>query len=403
MRGLPQSTTRDRRLVLAAAFVRAAAVGMTGVLIATELARRGFVAAEIGSVVTAGLAGAAGAAAFVTVLADRLGRRRSLVLLAALAAAGGLAVAVADRPLVVAAAACMGMLNGMGRDRGAAVILDQAILPATTTSARRTTAFAWYNVMQDGGHALGGLLAAAPALLRDSGLPGNVAGTAAFGLYAALLAATAALYAGLSPACETAASPATVRLSAPSRRIVARISALMAVDSLAGGFLTAALLSYFFLERFSVSEATIGVLFFASRAANTASHLGAAWLASRIGLVNTMVFTHIPSSLLLATVTVAPSFAAAATLFLLREGLVEMDVPTRQSFVTAVVRPEERTAASGITHIVRLLGWAIAPACAGALMQHVSLAAPILIGAALKITYDLLLWVSFRRVRPPEE
>ena len=172
---------------------------------------------------------------------------------------------------------------------------------------------------------------------------------------------------------------------------------------MAGGFLTTALLSFFFYERFGVDLAAIGVLFFIARVANAFSHLGAAWLAKRIGLVNTMVFTHIPSSVLLLTVPFMPNFTTAAILFLLRESLVEMDVPTRQSYVMAVVRPEERTFASGVTHLVRLAGWAFAPAFAGMLMSGTSLAVPLYIGASMKIFYDLVLWRAFRSVRPPEE
>ena len=148
---------------------------------------------------------------------------------------------------------------------------------------------------------------------------------------------------------------------------------------------------------------TVGPLFFGARVANALSHLGAAWLAQRIGLVKTMVFTHIPSSLLLVTVAFAPSFPVAALLFLLREGFVEMDVPTRQSYVMAVVKPEERTRASGITGIVRLAAWAAAPTLAGFFMQGLSLMTPLVLGAAMKITYDLLLWRSFRGLKPPEE
>jgi predicted MFS family arabinose efflux permease len=192
-------------------------------------------------------------------------------------------------------------------------------------------------------------------------------------------------------------------VSAESRSVLTRISALFALDSLGGGFLTTALLAFFFHERFGVDEAAVGALFFGSRVLNALSHLGAAWLARRIGLVNTMVFTHIPSSLLLVTVPFAPSFAVAAGLFLLREGLVEMDVPTRQSYVMAVVRPAERTFASGLTHLVRLGAWAVAPAFAGLFMRGGSLATPLYVGAAMKVAYDLLLWLSFRRLRAPEE
>jgi predicted MFS family arabinose efflux permease len=136
---------------------------------------------------------------------------------------------------------------------------------------------------------------------------------------------------------------------------------------------------------------------------NAVSHWGAAWLARRLGLVATMVYTHIPSSLLLLTVPLAPTFPIAATLFLLREGLVEMDVPTRQSYVMAVVRPEERTFASGVTQLVRTGAWAVAPAFAGAMMEGVSMATPLVAGAAMKIVYDVLLWSAFRRLKPPEE
>jgi hypothetical protein len=212
---------------------------------------------------------------------------------------------------------------------------------------------------------------------------------------------TLLLYQAQGPALERDALPSRPLLTR-SRAILTRISALFAIDALGGGFLTAAMLSYFFFERFGASEAVIGRLFAAARVMNAGSHLAAAWLAGRIGLVNTMVFTHLPSSLLLMTVAVAPSFEVAAILFLLREGLVEMDVPTRQSYVLAVVEPEERTFASGITNLVRLGPWAIAPGVAG-LLAGSGLHLPLITGAAMKIVYDLLLWCAFRAVRPPEK
>jgi MFS family permease len=394
----------DRRLVLAAAFLRALATGMVGVLIGLFLARRGFDAAEIGLVVAAGLAGGAIAALAVTLFADRVGRRRTLVLVSVLGAAGGLGVVSGNELGVIVAAACVGMVNGMGRDRGAALIIDQVVLPATASDAERTRAFAWYNVVQDAGHALGGLAAGASALVhRVTGIDETAATRSMLVGYSGVLLVTALLYARLSPAVERAKAAPKSALSPETRRVLWRISSLFAFDSLAGGFLTAALLSLFFFERFGVSEGAVGLLFFGARVANAFSHLGAAWLARRIGLVNTMVFTHIPSSLLLVTVAFAPNFPVAALLFLLREGLVEMDVPTRQSYVMAVVRPEERTVASGVTHLVRLGAWAVAPAFAGLLMRGSSLAIPLYVGAAMKITYDILLFAAFRRHRPPEE
>jgi hypothetical protein len=292
----------------------------------------------------------------------------------------------------------------MGRDRGAALVLDQAILPATVPDSGRTRVFAIYNILQDAGHALGGLLAVVPALLVSATGSGELAALRlALGLYAVLFAATGALYGLLSPASEASPRQDRTRLSPRSRGVLAKVCALFAVDSLAGGFLTTSLLTYFFFARFGAGEVEVGTLFFASRILNALSHLAAAWLARRIGLVNTMVFTHIPSSLLLVTVGLAPNFPVAAALFLLREGLVEMDVPTRQSYVMAVVRPEERTFASGATHLVRLGGWAAAPGLAGMLMGGLSLAFPLYIGAAMKIGYDLLLFAAFRRLKPPEE
>jgi predicted MFS family arabinose efflux permease len=243
-----------------------------------------------------------------------------------------------------------------------------------------------------------------PALLQQAGVAtGTGAFRAAVLVYAVLTLLPAAAYLGLSSAIEAPPARRRERLSPASRSILWRISSLFMFDSFAGGFLTTALLSFFFHERFGVGIATIGPLFFAARVANALSHLAAAWLADRIGLVNTMVFTHIPSSLLLVTVAYAPSFPVAAALFVLREGLVEMDVPTRQSYVMAVVRPEERTVASGVTHLVRMAAWAVAPAFAGLLMEDVSLVVPLVVGAAMKVAYDLLLWRAFRNVRPPEE
>jgi len=395
---------RDRRVLYIAAFLRALATGMVGVLIGIYLARIGLDPARIGIVIGAGLTGAALAALVVTLLADRLGRRRMLVALSLLGGGGGAVLAAVSGTAVIAAAAFVGMLNGMGRDRGASLIIDQAILPDTTTEAGRTRAFAWYNVLQDAGHALGGLLAASPVLLREALGVGEVASfRLALGGYAVILAATSLVYARLSPEVERFGPPGPRRISPPSRRILWKISSLFAVDSLAGGFLTTALLAFFFYERFGVGEAAVGLLFFGARVANAGSHLGAAWLAKRIGLVNTMVFTHIPSSLLLLTVPFAPSFPVAAILFLLREGLVEMDVPTRQSYVMAVVEQEERKFASDVTHLVRLGSWAVAPAFAGLMMRGLVLGAPLFAGAGIKIAYDLLLWAAFRKHPPAEE
>lgn len=393
-----------RAILYGTAFLRAVSTSLVGVLLAVYLARLGLSPRVIGPIITAGLAGAVCAALAATFLADRVGRRRSLLALAALSALGLVAFVVSAHPLALGAAAFLGMLNGMGRDRGAALVIEQALLPATTSDAERTQTFARYTLLQDVGHAVGSLLAGLPALFHAWGSSANVAVDRGLLVGCAALAAFALLlYGRLGPAVEVQTRAARHALSPASRSVLVKITSLFAIDSLAGGFLTTALLSYFFFERFGASEGVIAALFFAARLLNAVSHLGAAWLARRIGLVNTMVFTHIPSSLLLVTVAFAPSFSVAAALFLVREGFVEMDVPTRQSYVMAVVRPEEHTFASGVTNLVRLAVWAVAPAFAGQMMTGSTLFLPLVIGALMKIVYDVLLYVAFRRVRPPEE
>ncbi|SRR6266581_320256 len=393
----------DRFFIYLAAFLRAVATGMVGIVLGLYFAHLAYTPEAMGAIVSAGLWGGALGALLVTLRGDAWGRRASLIALGLLSAGGAAyAVFVADGAAAVGAAAFVGMLNGQGRDRGALLVLEQSMLPATTDDAGRTRVFAWYNVLLDAGHGIGALLAGLPALLHEQAAVAE--GTALrgmLGIYVVLIIAGVLAYTRLTPATETAAPAA--RLTAASRTVLGRISLLFAIDSVAGGFLGAALLTYFFRLHFAASDGAIALLFFAARIMNALSHLGAAWLARRIGLVRTMVFTHVPSSLLLLTVPIAPSFAVAALLFLLREGLVEMDVPTRQSYVMAVVRPEERTVASGVTHLVRLAGWAAGPVLAGWMMQAVALGAPLIVGAAMKIAYDLLLYLSFRKLKPPEE
>jgi MFS family permease len=392
----------DRRALYSAVFLRALATGMMGVLLGVHLAKLRIGATSSGLIISAGLAGAAGAALLATFAGDRWGRKRFLFGLALVSSGGGVLFSLTLDPLFMAGAAFLGMVNGMGRDRGAALILEQAILPSTTSDQGRTRVFALYNILQDVGHALGGLLAGLPVALESLGWasePG--AFRMSILLYAGLMLAPVVAYAALKSGGDV--PPPKVIVTPESRRLLWKICPLFALDSLGGGFLTSALLAYFFYERFGVGEGTLGVLFFFARGANAVSHAGAAWLAKRIGLVNTMVFTHIPSSLLLMTVPFAPTFWVAALLFLLREGLVEMDVPTRQSYVMAVVRPEERTFASGVTHLVRVGAWAVAPSFAGLFMKGVLQAAPLFVGAGLKIVYDILLYAAFRRIKPPEE
>jgi MFS family permease len=355
-----------------------------------------------------GLAGSSVATLIVSLRGDSWGRRRVLVGLALLSAVGYLALAVFSDASALVPLAFVGMLNGMGRDRGAASALDQAILPETVPDSRRTWALAWYNVTLDGGHALGALAATAPTILmRVTDLNSQGAHQLTFFVCAGAMLMCIVPYLALTPRIEvstTGPSPlARPPIDPRSKRVITRLALLFGLDSIGGGFLNSALIAYWFFLQYGTSEADLAILFFVARVLNALSHVGAAWVARRIGLLNTMVWTHLPSSLFLIAAPAAPTAAIASALFLAREALVEMDVPTRQSYVMAVVKPTERTFASGVTNVTRNLAWAVGPSFAGVVMQHIALAGPLVIGGALKIGYDLLLYRAFRHVRPPEE
>lgn len=406
MQQLPHE--RDALLIYAAGFLRSATVSLVGVTLAIHLAEAGFSTTHIGLLIGVGLAGSSVATLIVSLRGDSWGRRRVLVGLALLSAIGYLALAILTDASALAPVAFVGMLNGMGRDRGAASALDQAILPETVPDSGRTWALAWYNVTLDAGHALGALAATAPTvLMRVTDLDSQAAHQLTFLVCAGAMVTSIAPYLALTSRIEVstggASSLARPPVDARSRRVISRLALLFGLDSIGGGFLNPALIAYWFFVQYGTSEAEIAVLFFAARVLNALSHLGAAWLARRIGLLNTMVWTHLPSSLFLIAAPAAPSAAIAWALFLAREALVEMDVPTRQSYVMAVVKPTERTFASGVTNVTRNVAWAVGPSFAGVVMQHLALAGPLVIGGALKIAYDLLLFRAFRHVRPPEE
>lgn len=352
----------------------------------------------------AGVAGTALSAFGVTFWGDRFGRKRGLVWLALIAAAGGAVVATASQVTVLAVAAFLGTMNSLGKDRAGAGALEQAILPNTVPEEQRTRAFAWFNVAADISNGFGSAIAALPLLLREVfGFSDLDSLRSAMLLYAALLAVSALCYARFSPAVERQDRHEKLVISPRSRGILTKLSLLFALDSFAGGFLGTALFAYFFYAQFGVSEAVIAILFVGARIMNAISHLGAAWLAKRIGLIKTMVFTHSPSSLLLLTIPFTEHFWLAATLFLLREGLAEMDVPARQSYLMAVVRPEERTFAAGITNLSRMCARAFAPVLAGGAMHFAALWTPLVAAALMKIGYDAMLFAAFRKIKPPEE
>lgn len=380
----------DQRLIYSAAFLRAAGIGLLGVLFAINLSVNGLDAARIGLLVAAGLAGAVTGTLFVTFCADRFGHRNTLLLLSSLTAAGAFGLASFRSFPWLAAACFLGMVNAMGRERGALFTLEQRILPHAATGHERTRALAWYNVLLDLGQAAGSLLAFA-------------ARGQAFALYAAIACLNLLLYLCLSPAVESGTVSERRKLSPGSRKIVTRLSLLFGFDSLAGGFLPGSLIAFWFFKRFGLGEQWLGPLFFLAHLANAVSYLAAARLAKKIGLVRTMVFTHLPSNLCLIAIPFVPSAALAAFLYLVRESLVEMDVPTRQSYVLAVVEPHERTMAAGVTNLVRLAAWTVAPTLAGLAMGALALGSPLVVGGGMKVLYDGMLFLSFRHVRPPEE
>ena len=329
------------------------------------------------------------------------------MVLSILSAIGAIALALTPAVPILLLMAFVGMLNGTGTDRSAAFSLEQAIIPGLVPDASRTWSLAWYNVVLDTAGSLGALAAVLPLFLQRSlSLPLLTSYKAIFVGCAILSVVTAILYPFTSASVEvsklaTLSSPQ--QISPATKKVIAKLAGLFSLDAFGGGFLTDALVAYWFFRRFGVAEASLGVLFFAVHLLNAASHLGAAWLARRIGLMNTMVFTHLPSSLLLIAAAFAPSVKCAVLLFLCREALVEMDVPTRQSYVAAVVLPHERTFASGIANLARNVFWAIGSSVAGFLMQNVAFSAPLVIGGGAKIGYDLLLYRAFRKMKPPEE
>ena len=349
-------------------------------------------------VVGFGLAGNAAATLLVAAIGERLGRRRTLVLTALAGVVGLLAMALAHSTVLLAAFAFAGLVNGMGRDRGPAQTLEQSLLADATTDDRRTAAFARYALVQDVAGALGSLAAAAPALLASAtSLDLVAAGRWVFGAAAAVSLVPLALYATVPGPAHGASAPRAT-MDRETRRRLAGLSGLFALDSLGGGFLAGSIVTYWFFRRFGVGGDVLGPLFFAGRVLNALSYGWAERLAARIGLLRTMVFTHLPSSFVLLALPLAPTAWWAAALFLAREALVQMDVPTRTAYVAAITRPGERTAALGITGLVRNVGWAVGPALAGASTAALGLAAPLVAGAGLKIVYDVALFASFRHV-----
>ncbi len=397
---------RDLRLLFAARIVRMAAYGGLSVVLVLYLTQIGLDGFRVGLVLAATLLGDAAISLLLTTRADRFGRRRTLLVGAFLMVLAGLVFAVTSDFWVIVASATIGVLSPSGNEVGPFLAVEQASLSHVVGDERRTTAFGWYTVAGSLATACGTLAAG----LGVQSLLGSGVGT--IDAYRAVLVAyalaglgLAAIFAFLTPAIEVPAPTHVSRFGLhKSRGTVARLSALFALDAFAGGFVIQSLVSYWFATHWGLQPAVLGGVLFVANVLAAGSALSATWLAHRIGLVETMVYTHLPSNVLLMLVPLMPTAPLAVALWFLRMSISQMDVPTRQSYTMAVVAPDERSAAAGITGIARTLGVGVSPFIAAPLAASVAYTAvPFFIAGSLKIVYDLLMYRGFRHVRPPEE
>jgi MFS family permease len=400
--------TRDGRILFLTRSVRLFAYGALSVVLVLYLTSLGLSAAQTGLLLTLTLAGDTVVSLWISTRADRVGRRRMLVFGALLMAAAGLAFVSTASFVLLALAGTIGVISPSGNEVGPFLPIEQAALSQIVPGDRRTAVFAWYT--------LAGSFATAAGSLAGGALSQALQRTAATTVgsyrsvvvvYAVLGVVLAACFVRVSPAVEP--SPGD---GAPHHRwglahsggIVGRLSALFALDAFGGGFVVQSFAAYWFFLRFGVRPATLGGIFFGANLLAGVSALLAARLAARLGLIRTMVFTHLPSNVLLILVPLMPTLPLAVLVLFARFSISQMDVPTRQSYVMAVVKPEERSAAAGITGVARTTGAAVAPLFAGWMFSRPALwNLPFFIAGGLKIVYDLLLYRAFVAVRPAEE
>ncbi|HEY8757051.1 MAG TPA: MFS transporter [Candidatus Limnocylindria bacterium] len=397
--------TPDGRRLLLARVLRTFAYGYLSVVLGVYLDRLGLDPTRIGIVLTSAIAGSAVMTVGWSLFADRYGRRRTISTMAVLMAVGGLAFALTDSFAILVLAGFTGTISATNSEVGVFQTVDQAMLPQTAPDARRTWLFSVYNTLATFGGALGALFAASVGLFERLGLTGADAYRPLFVLYAVVGLANLALFAGLTEQLELAKVEGQRRFLGihRSRGTVAKLAALFGLDAFAGALVVQSLVAYWFFIRWGLEPAQLAVLFFAVNVLSGLSLLAAGWLAARYGLLNTMVFSHLPSNVLLILVPLMPTAPLAVALFLMRMSISQMDVPTRQSYTMAVVDPDERTATAGLTNVARTASSAFSPVVTGVAFAAGSLALPFLLAGALKIAYDGLIYVTFRGVRPPEE
>jgi MFS family permease len=392
--------SRDGRIVLVEKTVRTIPYGFLGVLFPVYLSQLGFNAVQIGIVLTLTVGTSAFYTFIASLVADRFGRRRSLGFFALTDAVAGALLFASSSWWAPVAAGIVGNMSVGSGETGPFLSLDQAILPRTSDLKRRTLTFSVYNLIGYMSLSIGSLLAGLPRYLGP-GITGYRPLFVAY-LFSGLLGAL--LYSRLSRRVEQEQrAPTRQVLSNESKPIVYKMSALFSVDAFAGGFVGQSILSYYFYERYSLDLTSLGLLFSAAQVVTAISFLLAARLAHRFGLVNTMVFSHIPSNILLAAIPFAPAAGPAVILLLCRQSLSQMDVPTRQSFLMSMVPEQDRTPAAGLTNVTRTTFQSVSPSLAGYLIASLWIGSPFLFAGALKIGYDAMLYRVFHRAKPPQE
>ncbi len=401
---------RNTALLFSTRIIRLFCYGFLSVVLALYLVQLSFTEKQIGLLFTLTLAGDAMITLWLTTSADRLGRRRTLIIGAALMAGAGVAFIVTHNIIILTVAAIVGVISPSGNEIGPFLSVEQASLSHLLPDKKRTQTFAWYNLAGSFSTAAGALAGGWLAqLLQSSGMTALDSyrvvlmgyGIGGFVLIVLFLALTRDIE--VDPVQRKESTPVIFGLH-KSRGIVVQLSALFALDAFAGGLVIQSLIAYWFYVRFGVSAGVIGSIFFGANVLAGISALLAIRIANKIGLINTMVFTHIPSNILLILVPLMPTLPLAIAVLLLRFSISQMDVPTRQSYTMAVVAPDERSAASGVTSIARSVGAAVSPALTGIFLASSALInLPFFLAGGLKIIYDLLLYRSFRMLKPPEE
>ena len=395
--------SRDGWLLLATCGVRSFAYGSLSVFLGLYLDAVGVSTTAIGWIFTAALSGGAVMTVIITAVADRFGRRALLVVGAILMALAGWVFAVTDDPILLIIAAIFGTISPSGKEVGPFLSIEQAILPETTSNEQRTAIFSVYNLVGSFTGAVGALAVTIPSLLSLSTIVGY-----RFLLWGYVVAAMvlAVLFGSLSRQVETkkrAALQSRQYGVHKSRQIVAKLAGLFALDAFAGGFIVQSIVAYWFYLRFKTDLNSLGGIFFGTNFLSALSFLAAPAIARRFGLLNAMVFTHLPSNFLLLFVPLMPTLELAVIMLLVRNSLSQLDVPTRQSYTMAVIDADERAASAGILSVARNAGAAVAPLFTGAILAVPTLGLPFLLAGGLKIIYDLWIFAVFRNVKPPEE